>query len=58
MTARLSALAQRMVGSEILKIAGEVRELIAQGKPLCNLTVGDFAPKQFPIPDRLAKAIT
>jgi aspartate aminotransferase len=57
MTARLSVLAQRMVGSEILKIAGEVRELIAQGKPLCNLTVGDFAPKQFPIPERLARAV-
>jgi aspartate aminotransferase len=58
MTARLSQLSQRMVGSEILKIAGEVRELLAQGKPLCNLTVGDFAPSQFPIPERLARAIS
>jgi len=42
-----------LVGSEILRIAAEVRELIAAGRPLCNLTVGDFNPKLFPIPDTL-----
>ncbi len=42
-----------LVGSEILRIAAEVRELIAAGRPLCNLTVGDFNPKLFPIPDAL-----
>ncbi|MFI5309864.1 MAG: pyridoxal phosphate-dependent aminotransferase [Gemmatimonadales bacterium] len=54
MTERLSTLARGMTGSEILRIAAEVRELLAQGKPLCNLTVGDFAPPQFPVPARLA----
>lgn len=57
MTERLSALARRMTGSEILRIAAEVRELLAQGKPLCNLTVGDFAPSQFPVPARLARDV-
>jgi aspartate aminotransferase len=56
-TERLSKLAQRLTGSEILRIAAEVRELAAQGKPLCNLTVGDFAPAQFPVPARLARDI-
>jgi aspartate aminotransferase len=40
----------RLVGSEILKIAGEIRELVQKGKTLCDLTVGDFSPKEFPIP--------
>jgi len=33
-----------LVGSEILRIASEIRELVAQGKQVCNLTVGDFSP--------------
>src|SRR5258708_34513452 len=58
MTARLSALSQRLIGSEILKIGNEVRDIIAQGQPVCNLTVGDFSPSEFRIPERLAKSIT
>lgn len=49
----LSALARGVVGSEILKIAGQVRALIAQGQAVCNLTVGDFDATQFPIPAEL-----
>ena len=56
MSARLSQLAQGLIGSEILKIAAEVRELIAQGRPICNLTVGDFSPTEFRVPERLARA--
>ena len=57
MTVRLSTLAAGMRGSQILQIAAEVRELAASGKPLCNLTVGDFAPSQFPVPDALARGV-
>jgi len=53
----LSKLALELVGSEILKIAGQIRTLQAQGASICNLTVGDFLPKQFPIPARLKEAI-
>ncbi len=49
----LSGLARGVVGSEILKIAGEVRALKAQGAEVCNLTVGDFDPAYFPIPAEL-----
>jgi aspartate aminotransferase len=56
-TARVSTMAQGLVGSEILKIAAEIRALIKSGRPVCNLTVGDFDPKQFPIPDALRAAI-
>jgi aspartate aminotransferase len=46
-----------LVGSEILRIASEIRELVAQGKQVCNLTVGDFSPREFPIPPALGEAI-
>ncbi|MCY1013177.1 hypothetical protein OV079_48145 [Nannocystis pusilla] len=55
--ARLSQMAGALVGSEILKIAAEIRVLMGQGVPVCNLTVGDFSPKQFPIPEVLQQAI-
>jgi aspartate aminotransferase len=52
-TPRTSAMSTRLVGSEILKIAGEIRELVSKGRVLCDLTVGDFNPKEFPIPASL-----
>ena len=53
--AALSAVAQGVVGSEILRIAAEVRARMASGVPLCNLTVGDFDPSQFPVPPLLVR---
>lgn len=50
---RVGTIAGKLVGSEILKIAAEIRALVAKGQPVCNLTVGDFDPKQFTIPDAL-----
>jgi aspartate aminotransferase len=54
---RVSSLAASLVGSEILKIASEMRALRAAGRAICDLTVGDFDPRQFPIPERLGNAI-
>jgi aspartate aminotransferase len=53
----LSSMALGLVGSEILKIAGEVRQMIAQGQSVVNLTVGDFSPSEFRIPKRLEDAV-
>jgi aspartate aminotransferase len=53
----LSSLARGLVGSEILKIASEIRTLCDKGRDLCNLTVGDFAPKEFRIPYKLSELI-
>jgi len=53
----LSSLAAGLTGSEILKIAGQIRELSAAGRDVCNLTVGDFSPKEFRIPPELERAI-
>lgn len=55
--AGLSPVALGLVGSEILKIAASVRALQAQGQKVCNLTVGDFLPREFPIPPALEQAI-
>lgn len=53
---RVSRMAAGLIGSEILKIAGEIRALAQTGQPICNLTVGDFDPQQFPVPELLATA--
>jgi aspartate aminotransferase len=50
-------MAEGMLGSAILKVANDVRTLVAQGRQVCNLTVGDFDPKQFPIPGALRDGI-
>ena len=55
--ASLSTLAQGLVGSEVLKIASEVRALIASGRSVANLTVGDFSPSEFRIPRLLESLI-
>ena len=54
---RISGMAAGLVASEILKIAAEIRALVRSGTPVCNLTVGDFDPKQFPIPAHLRTGI-
>jgi aspartate aminotransferase len=54
---RVGAMARGLVGSEILKIAADIRALVRGGREICNLTVGDFDPVQFPIPERLRAGI-
>jgi aspartate aminotransferase len=54
---RVSEMAGSLVGSEILRIAGEIRALQAAGRPVLDLTVGDFSPVQFPLAERLRDAI-
>src|SRR5258708_13537779 len=51
---RISKMATGLVGSEILRISGEIRALVAGGQPVCDLTVGDFSSRHFPIPERLS----
>ncbi|MEP7001994.1 MAG: aminotransferase class I/II-fold pyridoxal phosphate-dependent enzyme [bacterium] len=55
--ARVSAIAGSLVGSEILKIAADVRAIVASGRDVCNLTVGDFSPTEFRIPESLEHGI-
>ncbi|AWO01469.1 aminotransferase [Chitinophaga alhagiae] len=47
---KLSHLAETLIGSEIIKLAGEIKEKQAKGEKIYNFTIGDFDPKVFPIP--------
>ncbi|NOT09437.1 MAG: pyridoxal phosphate-dependent aminotransferase [Gemmatimonadales bacterium] len=57
LTGGLSTMARELRGSEILRIAAEVRAMIASGRQVCNLTVGDFDPRHFPVPTPLKALI-
>jgi aspartate aminotransferase len=54
---KLSDLSETLIGSEIVKLGGEIREKIRQGQRIYNFTVGDFDPEIFPIPKELENAI-
>src|SRR5688500_16947375 len=43
--------------SGILRITRQVRGMLARGETVVNLTVGDFDPRYFPIPKKLAEGI-
>lgn len=53
----LSHIAQGLIGSEILKVSREVSALCDAGRDICNLTVGDFSPREFRIPAALEREI-
>lgn len=54
---KLSYLAETLIGSEIVKLGGEIREKIRKGEKIYNFTVGDFDPAIFPIPMELEDLI-
>jgi aspartate aminotransferase len=54
---KLSHLSETLIGSEIVKLGGEIREKIRQGENIYNFTVGDFDPAIFPIPPALEHEI-
>jgi aspartate aminotransferase len=54
---KLSHLSETLIGSEIVKLGGEIRERIRKGEHIYNFTVGDFDPKIFPIPAELEENI-
>jgi aspartate aminotransferase len=54
---QLSHLAETLIGSEIVKLGGDIREKIRQGERIYNFTVGDFDPAIFPIPKPLEEGI-
>ncbi|MEO5673036.1 MAG: aminotransferase class I/II-fold pyridoxal phosphate-dependent enzyme [Chitinophagales bacterium] len=53
----VSAMAEALTGSEIIKLAWEVNDLIQSGAKIYNFTIGDFDPKVFPIPRELRDEI-
>jgi len=53
----VSVLANALIGSEIIKIGNEVNEMKRKGAKIANLTIGDFDPSIFPIPEALKEEI-
>lgn len=53
----ISKLADQLKGSEIIKLAFDIRAEIAAGNKIYNYTIGDFNPEVFPIPQVLEKNI-
>ena len=54
---KLSTLAETLIGSEIVKLGGIIKEKISNGEQIYNYTIGDFDSTQFPIPALLEKEI-
>lgn len=54
---KLSHLSETLIGSEIVKLGGDIREKIRKGEKIYNFTVGDFDPSIFPIPKDLEEEI-
>lgn len=54
---QVSHMAEHLIGSEIIKLAGDIRALVEAGNTIFNFTIGDFDPAQFPIPAELRDEI-
>ncbi len=54
---RISTPVGTLEGSAILRIAAEIRKRVSDGEEVCNLTVGDFDPRHFRIPQLLEDGI-
>jgi aspartate aminotransferase len=53
----LSTLAETLIGSEIVRMNGEIRQRMMAGEKIYNYTIGDFDPSIFPIPQELEEEI-
>lgn len=49
--------AAHLIGSEIIRLGNEINTRVRQGESIYNLTIGDFDPKIFPIPEELKRSI-
>lgn len=54
---KFSKLAETLIGSEIVRLGGLIKEKIKEGHQIYNYTIGDFDSTQFPIPALLKEEI-
>ncbi len=54
---KISHVAENLIGSEIIKIAGQVNAQKAAGAEIANLTIGDLNSEIYPIPELLKEEI-
>lgn len=53
----LSHLSETLIGSEIVRLGGEIKERIRKGEKIFNFTIGDFDSSIFAIPAELEREI-
>lgn len=53
----VSDMVDSLTDSDIRKIAGQINKKINQGEKVFNLTIGDFNPKVFPVPQEYANEV-
>jgi len=53
----VSKLAEAITPPEIIRLANEINDKINNGEQIYNLTIGDFNPQVFPIPELLKEEI-
>jgi aspartate aminotransferase len=53
----LSQLSETLIGSEIVRMNGEIKEKMKSGEKIFNFTIGDFDPSIFTIPLELEEEI-
>ncbi len=53
----VSDMVDTLTDSDIRKIAGLINKKISQGEKIFNLTIGDFNPKVFPVPQEYANEV-
>ncbi len=54
---KISVKAANLIGSEIIKLGNEINRKVLEGESIYNLTIGDFDPHLFSIPEVLEKHI-
>ena len=54
---KLSRLAETLIGSEIVRMNGEIRQRMQSGDRIFNFTIGDFDTGLFPIPQELEEEV-
>lgn len=54
---KLSQLAETLIGSEIVRLGADIKEMIKSGDKIYNFTIGDFDSSIFPIPKKLEEEI-
>lgn len=54
---KLSRLSETLIGSEIVRMNGEIRARMQSGDRIFNFTIGDFDPQIFPIPHELEEEV-
>lgn len=51
-------MAENLLGSQILELSDQIRQKLRAGEQIFDLTIGDFDPEIFPIPQEIKSAVS